>query len=78
MREAKQRLNRLYRAERLATAGTVAASLAHEIRNPMTAIRSGIQMLRDEAALSRDGKGPGSSSTVAGWDSSFPTPASGS
>ncbi len=31
-------------------------SLAHEIRNPMKAIRSGIQMLRGEMALSRDGR----------------------
>jgi len=56
VREEKQRLRRLYRAERLATAGTVAAGLAHEIRNPMTAIRSGIQMLRSEAGLSQQGR----------------------
>jgi signal transduction histidine kinase len=56
VREEKQRLRRLYRAERLATAGTVAAGLAHEIRNPMTAIRSGIQLLRDESGLSADGR----------------------
>jgi signal transduction histidine kinase len=50
VREAESRLRRLYRAERLATAGTIAAGLAHEIRNPLTAIRSGIQMVRDQSS----------------------------
>jgi two-component system, NtrC family, sensor kinase len=44
----RDRMRRLYRAERLATVGQLAASVAHEIRNPMTAIRSTIQyLLRD-------------------------------
>lgn len=47
VRERGERLHRLYRAERLATAGTLAAGLAHEIRNPLTAIRTGIQVVRD-------------------------------
>ncbi len=47
VRERSERLHRLYRAERLATAGTLAAGLAHEIRNPLTAIRTGIQVVRD-------------------------------
>lgn len=39
------RLRRLSRAERLATAGELAASAAHEIRNPLTAISSAVQLL---------------------------------
>jgi len=39
------RLRRLSRAERLATTGELAASAAHEIRNPLTAISSAVQVL---------------------------------
>lgn len=46
--EQKSRLRRLYRAERLATAGELAAGAAHEIRNPLTAIRSTIQYIRGD------------------------------
>jgi len=44
----RDRMRRLYRAERLATVGELAASVAHEIRNPMTAIRSTVQYLLNE------------------------------
>jgi signal transduction histidine kinase len=48
LREQRSRLKRLYRAERLATAGEMAAGAAHEIRNPLTSIRSAIQHLRTD------------------------------
>ena len=45
--QQRARIRRLYRAERLATAGELAAGAAHEIRNPLTAIRSTIQYLHE-------------------------------
>lgn len=41
----RQRLQRLHRTERLAAVGQLAAKTAHEIRNPLTAIRSTMQYL---------------------------------
>jgi len=38
---------RLVRSERAAAVGTVAAGVAHEIRNPLTSVRLNIQMLRE-------------------------------
>ena len=41
----KDRIRKMYRADRMATLGELAAGAAHEIRNPLTSIRSSIQYL---------------------------------
>jgi signal transduction histidine kinase len=43
--EQSSRIKKMYRADRLAILGQLAAGTAHEIRNPLTAIRSTIQYL---------------------------------
>ncbi len=43
----KEKTKKLYRADRLATLGELAAGAAHEIRNPLTSIRSTIQYLEN-------------------------------
>ncbi len=54
-KEQRERFRRMSRADRLATIGELAAGAAHEIRNPLTAIRSSLQYLEaksaDEASL---------------------------
>lgn len=44
-KEQRERFRRMLRADRLATIGELAAGAAHEIRNPLTAIKSSLQYL---------------------------------
>lgn len=44
-REQRDRFRRMIRADRLATIGELAAGAAHEIRNPLTAVKSSLQYL---------------------------------
>jgi len=45
-KEQRERFRRMSRADRLATIGELAAGAAHEIRNPLTAIKSALQYLK--------------------------------
>ncbi len=44
---SRARRNALHRLQQLGTVGEVAASIAHEVRNPLTSIRSSVQSARD-------------------------------
>ncbi|MCW8130747.1 MAG: HAMP domain-containing protein [Planctomycetota bacterium] len=46
--------NELVKAERLAATGKLAASVAHEIRNPLTSLRMTVQMLAEKAEKKGD------------------------
>lgn len=48
-RHHERRSKSLARSNRLSLAGQMAATIAHEIRNPLAAIRSTVQMLREDA-----------------------------
>ncbi|MBM3294850.1 MAG: hypothetical protein FJY82_10035 [Candidatus Aminicenantes bacterium] len=48
-KEQRERFRRMSRADRLATVGELAAGAAHEIRNPLTAIRSSLQYLEGKS-----------------------------
>ncbi len=43
--------DRVKRADRLAVVGELAASMAHEIRNPLTSMSAAIEVLKDEAEV---------------------------
>jgi len=45
-KEQKMRLRKMFRADRLASIGQIAAGAAHEIRNPLTTLRSTIQYIQ--------------------------------
>lgn len=47
-KEQRERFRRMIRADRLATIGELAAGAAHEIRNPLTAIKSSLQYLAEK------------------------------
>ena len=55
----EERLKKLFHADKLATVGELAAGAAHEIRNPLTSIRSTVQFLKKSLP-------PGAHSTVDG------------
>ena len=44
-KQQRERFRRMLRADRLATIGELAAGAAHEIRNPLTSIKSSLQYL---------------------------------
>ncbi len=46
----RMRTEAVARSQRLSVAGQMAASIAHEIRNPLAAIRSAVQNIRDDDA----------------------------
>jgi signal transduction histidine kinase len=48
-REQRERFRRMLRADKLATIGELAAGAAHEIRNPLTAIKSSLQYLESKS-----------------------------
>lgn len=46
----KETQRRMAQAERLATLGELMAGVAHEVRNPLTAIRGYVQILRQQTS----------------------------
>ena len=53
-RDLKQSRDKLIQAERLATAGKMSASFAHEIRNPLSSMRMLSQMLMQKPEMSNE------------------------
>jgi PAS domain S-box-containing protein len=54
--EIKELKKKLHAKEKLATIGELARGIAHEIKNPIFAISSGIQVIQHEPGLSNDQK----------------------
>ncbi len=48
MNERKKMKEEMYRAEKLNTIGELAASIAHEVRNPLTVVKGFLQLLEKE------------------------------
>ncbi|MFQ6083658.1 MAG: ATP-binding protein [Candidatus Aminicenantia bacterium] len=48
-KEQRERFRKMSRADKLATVGELAAGAAHEIRNPLTAIKSSLQYLQTKS-----------------------------
>lgn len=55
LRQAQEAQYAMMRAERLAAIGTLASSLAHEVRNPLNSINLQLVLLARKAARSQDG-----------------------
>jgi PAS domain S-box-containing protein len=47
---------RLFRSEELAAIGELSAGIAHEIRNPLVAITTSVNLLKDETEMSQEGE----------------------
>ncbi len=56
MRLAERAKRELVRSERLATTGTLAASIAHEVKNPLGMILSAAQLLQKDSRITSDQK----------------------
>lgn len=55
-KEQRERFRRMSRADKLATIGELAAGAAHEIRNPLTGIKSFLQYLEAKDLSEKEGK----------------------
>jgi len=55
-KEQRERFRRMLRADRLATIGELAAGAAHEIRNPLTSIKSSLQYLETRCQVETEKK----------------------
>ena len=55
-KEQRERFRRMLRADRLATIGELAAGAAHEIRNPLTSIKSSLQYLENRCQVETEKK----------------------
>ncbi|MCJ7812787.1 ATP-binding protein [bacterium] len=54
--QQKELERQLNRSEELASIGELSAGIAHEIRNPLVAITTSVNLLKDEAQLSEEGQ----------------------